>query len=47
MGMSVVESHYQATTGEDTALRRLNTCCSGLQIGWIIDSAIATCRYDM
>jgi hypothetical protein len=46
-GTSAVGSRYQATTGEDTADRRISTGCSELQSVWITDSPILTCSYDL
>jgi hypothetical protein len=45
--MSYVESCYQATTGEDSRLRRLSTFCSKLQSVGITDSTIVTCGYNI
>jgi hypothetical protein len=44
---SAVISRYQATTGEDTADRRLISYCSELPSVWISDSAVVTCSYDL
>jgi hypothetical protein len=47
-GTSAVGSHYQATTGEDTAgWKRLSVCCSELQSVRISDSVIVTCSYEL
>jgi hypothetical protein len=43
----IVAIRHQPTTGEDSRLRRVRTCCSELQSVWISDSAIVTCSYDL
>jgi hypothetical protein len=39
---SAVGSRYQATTGEESGLRRLSACCIELHSMWISDSALVT-----
>jgi hypothetical protein len=46
-GTSSVGSRYQATTSEDSRLRRLSTYYNELQSVWISDSATVTCRNDL
>jgi hypothetical protein len=46
-GLSTVESHYQAKTGEDSRLKRLSACSSKILSVQNSESAVTICTILM